>query len=88
MKIGDKERQRVIDHINKKWGADAKCPVCKHNSWTVPDEVYEFREYKGGGIAIGGKNLIIPIFPVTCDNCGNTILFNALVLKIPVKREK
>ncbi|WP_412984686.1 hypothetical protein [Pontimicrobium sp. IMCC45349] len=68
---------KLLKHLNEKWGNRA-CPMCNSNSWTVNDTVYELRQFQGGNIVIGGGP-IYPIIPVNCNNCGNTVLVNALV---------
>jgi hypothetical protein len=35
------------------------------------------RRYHDGAL-IGGGDPILPVFPVTCNVCGNTVFFNAL----------
>lgn len=47
--------------------------------------MYELREFHGGSMVIGGSALI-PIVPVTCDNCGNTVLINGIMAGV-VDRE-
>jgi len=66
----------VIDHLNEKWGV-RHCPMCGENSWTVSDTIYELREFQGGNVVIGGGP-IYPIIPVSCNNCGNSIMVNAI----------
>lgn len=77
--------EKFIKHLETKWGADKPCPMCGSKNWVVSDKVYELREYHGGNIVIGGSP-IVPIIPVSCDNCGNTIMVNPLIsntLKLP-----
>jgi hypothetical protein len=68
--------QKVIEHLNSKWGTRA-CPMCEENIWKVSDTVYELREFHGG-IVVLGSGPIYPIVPVSCNNCGNSILINAI----------
>ncbi|MGF7028451.1 hypothetical protein [Sphingobacterium sp. HSC-15S19] len=67
----------VIQHLNEKWG-NRPCPMCGSNSWNVSDNVYELREFHGGDLVLG-NGPILPVIPVTCNNCGNSILVNALM---------
>jgi predicted nucleic-acid-binding Zn-ribbon protein len=88
MKLSEAQRKKMIDYIQEKWVLPTKCPVCKQNDWNVSSEVYEIREFHGGGMVIGGKSVIAPLVPVTCYNCGNTLLFNALIAKLDIKEGK
>lgn len=68
--------QKVIEHLNSKWGK-RPCPMCGQNSWTVSDTVYELREFHGGNLVLG-SGPIYPIIPVSCNNCGNSVMINAI----------
>jgi hypothetical protein len=52
------------------------CQLCNARNWSVSNKAYELRIFTGGGLVIGNVP-IIPLVPVTCENCGNTILINA-----------
>lgn len=66
-----------LTHLRNKW-ADRSCPLCGVGNWNVSDSVYELREFHEGNIVLGGGP-IIPVVPVTCSNCGNTIMVNAIL---------
>ena len=71
--------QQIIDFLNNKWHG-ARCPLCGEGKWNVTDKIFELREFNNGNFVLGGPNgAITPVIPVTCANCGNTILINALV---------
>ena len=73
----DVKFSEFIEHLKEKWKGSA-CPLCKSGSWTVSDKVFELREYHDGNLVIGGSP-IVPVVPVTCDNCGNTVLVNSII---------
>lgn len=79
MKLTKDQHKKIIDYIRKKWTTPSTCPVCKNNNWTVSTDVYEVRLFHGGNMVIGGKSSIMPLIPVICNECGNTILFNAII---------
>lgn len=54
------------------------CPLCNARAWNVPDVLYELREYNSGGLVVGGDMGIMPVVPLVCNNCGNTVLINAV----------
>lgn len=62
--------------LNDRWQGQKTCPVCSNNKWQLGGLV-ELRPYTGGGLVIGGG--VFPTLQVICENCGNTLLFNALV---------
>ena len=67
---------KVIAFLNEKWQG-RPCPLCGSRKWSVQDSAYELREFHGGNLVIGGGP-IIPLIPVTCENCGYTALINAI----------
>lgn len=69
--------QKIIDHLKDKW-QNRTCPLCGHGNWNVSDSVYELREFNDGALMVGGAP-IVPVVPVTCNNCGNTIMVNAIL---------
>jgi len=71
------ENKKSLAWLNDKWQGLKICPVCKNNNWNVSERPVELREFHGGGLTIGGP--IYPLLAVTCQVCGNTILFNAIV---------
>jgi hypothetical protein len=70
------ENQKVIQHLQKKWGNRA-CPMCQVAQWNVEPQPYQLMQFHAGSLVVGGP--IVPVFPVTCTNCGNTLLVNAIV---------
>jgi len=77
--------QALIKHLNEKWG-DRKCAQCGVNNWQVQDSVFELRQFSGGSLIVGGP--LIPVVPVTCANCGNTVLVSALLAKVMPRTEE
>ena len=45
--------------------------------WSVQDKTYQLMEFAQGGLRLGGQ--VLPVVPIVCENCGNTVLVNALV---------
>jgi len=67
---------KLIGFLSQKWGG-RPCPACGMGSWNVHDSSFELREFNEGNMVLGGP--LIPVVPVICTNCGNTVLINALV---------
>jgi hypothetical protein len=57
------------------------CKVCGQEQWTYDTTVYELREFLAGGLRIGGGG-IVPCVVMTCVNCGNMNLINAVALGV------
>jgi ribosomal protein S27AE len=71
---------KLLEELSAKWNGRA-CPLCGKGSWIASEKIFELREYNDGDLVLGGGP-ITPVVPITCDNCGNTVLVNPLVLKI------
>jgi hypothetical protein len=67
------------NHLDREWGP-VSCQMCHKGQWSVGDRVFELREFSGGAMKFGGP--IIPVIPITCSNCGRTVLINAIVAGI------
>jgi hypothetical protein len=74
------DSEKLLKHLNEKWHGQT-CPMCKTGNWNVSDAIFELREFNEGSLVIGGGPLI-PVVPITCNNCGNTVLVNAIVSKL------
>lgn len=68
--------QRIIDFINSRWRGGKHCTLCNTNSWNVESNLAELRFLHYGSFVLGGP--VVPLVVVTCNNCGHTILFNAM----------
>jgi len=64
-------------YLEHKWGP-VSCQMCRQGTWVIGNSLFELREYHGGAVVFGGAP-IVPIIPITCSNCGHTVLINALV---------
>jgi len=48
--------------------------MCGVGNWNVQDSMFQLSQYNP--LILGGP--VIPVIPVVCNNCGNTILVNAI----------
>ena len=78
-KIDPDKLNKILNHIKLKWKSQS-CPMCRESAWNVNSMVYELREFKGGGLVIGGDSTIIPVTPITCTNCGYIVLLNTMFI--------
>ena len=70
------DSEKLLQHLQQKWKGRV-CPMCGVANWTVVETSYELREFNDGTIP-PEKLGLMPIIPVICGNCGNTIFVNAL----------
>ncbi len=68
--------EKFIAFIGQKWGGKS-CPMCDKGPWTVQDKVFQLSEFHDGSMVVGGP--LVPVVPVTCSNCGYTVVVNAIL---------
>jgi hypothetical protein len=66
----------LLEHLKRKWKGRS-CQMCGTGNWNVQDKVFELAEFPQGSLMVGGP--VIPVIPVVCSNCGNTVLVNAIL---------
>lgn len=67
---------QVIAHLREKW-RDKNCPMCGGGPWEVQPTLFQITAWTPGYLQPGLPT--IPLCPITCKNCGNTILINAII---------
>jgi ribosomal protein S27E len=70
------EAQQAIEVNIKKKMDSCNCTVCGNKTWIYPEALYELKEFFGLPMNMAGS--IIPVVIVTCQICGNMLLFNAI----------
>jgi hypothetical protein len=66
---------RTIEYLQRKWLGNP-CPMCRVSSWNVQGSVYQLLQFNPSALVVGGP--VVPVIPVVCNNCGNTVLVNAI----------
>lgn len=74
----EQQQKQINDWLTAKWSAKKQCPMCGHVAWSAgPTPTLLPRGANDSGdMVIGGG---YPCVVVTCTNCGNTVLVNAIV---------
>src|SRR5437879_12622149 len=70
------QREAASEWLREHWVGIQTCFVCGTSDWQIGD-ISEIRVFSGGALNLGGS--LYPVFPVTCNNCGNTLLINAVI---------
>lgn len=79
MQLTPDQVQALVDKLNTLPYFLKPCHVCRTGRWEVSDSVFELKEY-GHGSLLGGSGSLYLVAPITCSNCGHTVLMNAIKL--------
>lgn len=60
----------IATRLDSKWTRSNNCPVCAASEWSVSQVPYALKQIEGA--------TVMPLYPVSCTNCGLTMLFNAI----------
>lgn len=74
--MANHDTKKFLAFLTEKWG-NRDCPMCGTGPWEVQEKSFQLNEFNNGNLVVGGP--IIPVVPVTCRNCGNTVLVNGLI---------
>lgn len=87
-KYFDKEsQQKALKWLKEKWPREKqKCECCDHNKWTIAQHlIYPLSL----GDRIYSKEETYPCVLIVCKNCGNSKLFNAVIMEVlPLENNK
>jgi len=72
-------KEKLKEYLETKWHP-INCRQCEQAAWVLPDKIFQLVEYQSNFLPPGSP--ILPVIPITCSNCGNTILINALVASV------
>jgi hypothetical protein len=78
--VSNYNTNEMIEFLKLKWKGKP-CPLCDVGQWGVAEDIFELRKYAEGSLIVGNVP-VIPIIPVTCNYCGNTVLVSAIVSKV------
>lgn len=79
MKLSKYQLKKVQLFINSKSKNAGFCPICNQENISIEPVVYQLREFNpNGDIVLGNDQLVEPIIPIVCTNCGYTTFINAI----------
>ena len=84
--LDDDAKAKVREWVNARWKGHCQC--CGYNLWEGGRHLISLRiedPRQLGNLYIGGP--MVPVVPITCKNCGNTVLVNALMMGVVAKPE-
>ena len=67
--------RKLEAYLKDKW-QDRSCPMCHSTSWSISDTIYELRKFTDSSLIMTGGP-VMPVIPIGCDACGNTVFINA-----------
>lgn len=68
----------IIDHLNKTWKNNA-CPMCGAIEWGTERIIYSPLRV-GEDNVVYWKDGLMPLVPIVCGKCGNTLFINANIV--------
>lgn len=86
-KIFNKEKQeKAVKWIDQKC-PNLKCECCQQSAWSLaPDLVMPMPFTGSGNIVLGGNSY--PLMQLICNTCGNTKIFNAIIMGLVDGKEE
>lgn len=80
-KLSVQELEAFQKWLQDHWSGSKVCPVCQKNQWIVGEHVVTTIKISNkGDILLGGETY--PLVLLVCGNCGNTLSFNARVMRL------
>jgi hypothetical protein len=79
MKLTEEQKQTLLKRVNELAGSPHKCALCGSHEWLVSDIVFQLTEFVSGSFMVVG-GAVVPVIPMTCAKCANTLLLNAITL--------
>ncbi len=80
MNLNESQKKFIMDSVNTVWNGKRECPICNPTTAWGIGTIVEVREFNEGNHCPGAA--ITPFIQVQCNNCGYTVLFNAIALGV------
>lgn len=79
MQLSAKHQAKINEKLNEVW-KEQRCDICGNSEWGTSSKLQQLVEYQSGESLTARS--VIPLVPIICTVCGNTRLFNAVILGI------
>ncbi len=78
--IGRGDIEKALRWIEDNWVGQKACAICGNTGWFMGDAVGEMRQITPKSRWIPTSGSTYPLIVLSCETCGYTLLFNAIVL--------
>ena len=78
--------ERALRWIEDNWVGQKACPICGNSGWFMGDVLGEMRQLNPNARWMPNFGSTYPMIVLSCENCGYTLLFNAIVLGLMDRR--
>ena len=85
MQLSEEQQKKTLKKLE--YFFSKSCDSCSGHDWLLNDKIFEMREFSGGNLIIGGQATVFPVITVSCKQCGNTYLFNAILLGLIERKD-
>ena len=81
-RLTDEEKKQVVRWLQSRAAGPRECAVClQRNNWVIADDLVSPSPYhRGSEVDIGRTSY--PQAMLVCENCGNTVYLNAVMMGI------
>jgi hypothetical protein len=81
-KLTQDQKAEILRRIRSKWTGRRECPICGTNKWEMSPHVVSSVTLRDLVSGAGAVEAMYPSVLLACDNCGNTLSFNLVILGI------
>ena len=79
---GKSKLEQALRWIEDNWVGQKACAICGNSGWFMGEAIGEMRQMNQGSRWIPNSAPAYPLIVLSCENCGYTLLFNAMVLGV------
>lgn len=73
------EKEKLYNYIEKNFGTEFECPMCKHTDWVLTGSIYQMPAFNKRGASEKDRDYsVFPVVPMICEKCGYVIFLNAI----------
>jgi hypothetical protein len=82
VRLTEEEKKAVVRWLQTRAAGPRECAVClQRNNWVVADDLVTSSSYQRGD-EVGADRGSYPQAMLVCENCGNTVYLNAVMIGI------